>query len=461
MFPGDRGAGSLQMESQTSRRRQKRRGKRRLYAALGLLAAVSGLLYYFYTEIRPTVIFGLRDDYAHAIPFQKVPAGLDSLSAEACGQCHQAIYEEWKTSIHAHAYTDPFFQAYWKKDDHVWVCLNCHTPLENQQPTLIRNIPDNRVEKAVQVTNARYDEAYQREGVTCAACHVRDGVILGPFDDSAAPHPTKYDPAFRTTEVCYRCHNVVSGPFQFYNVGPCGTYAEYEGGFFMKERGLTCQHCHMPEILRPVVEGGPIRQGRRHLWRGGHDPEMIKRAVAIQVRADPPDPEPGETVTMTLTLINAGAGHKIPTGDPDRHFTVEFYVKDQSGRIIEQQTETMGRWILWQPVILEVHDNRLLPLASRDYQFSYQIPEARSDLVLEARVRYHILTDGQHAMLRETYGLRSDDPYRYMIYTRRFPLGKKLEMALDTDAPVDTRLGCAVPETGAHPEKHTNIRTSG
>ncbi len=79
-----------------------------------------------------------------------------------------------------------------------------------------------------------------------AACHVRDGKILGPFDDSAAPHPTEYDPAFRTTEMCYRCHNVVSGPFQFYNVGPCGTYAEYEGEFFMKEQGsrvsiVTCR----------------------------------------------------------------------------------------------------------------------------------------------------------------------------------------------------------------------------
>ncbi len=439
-----------------TRWRERRRGEKGLYVVLTLLLVVPALLYYFYTEIRPTVIFGLREDYAHAIPLQKVPAGLDSLRAEACGQCHQAIYEEWKTSIHAHAYEDPFFQAYWKKDDQIWVCLNCHTPLENQQPTLIQKIPDNRVEKAVQVANPRYDEAYQREGVTCAACHVRDGVILGPFDDSAAPHPTKYDPTFRTKEVCYRCHNVVSGPFQFYNVGPCGTYAEYEGEFFMKEQGFTCQHCHMPEISRPVAEGGPIRQGRQHLWRGGHDPEMIKRAVAIQAKADPPNPKQGETVTMTLTLINAGAGHKIPTGDPDRHFTVEFYVKDQSGQIIEQQTDTMGRWILWQPVILEVYDNRLLPLASRDYQFAYQIPDARSDLVLEARVRYHILTDGQHAMLRETYGLRSDDPYRYTIYTRQFPLGEKLELALDAETPVDTRLGCSAPENGVHPEKHTN-----
>ncbi|MDA0738295.1 MAG: multiheme c-type cytochrome [Nitrospirae bacterium] len=424
------------------RRRRGGRGQKRWALFLVFLVVAPVLVYLFYTELRPVVIFGLRDDYAHAIPFQKVPVGLDSLSAEECGRCHQDIYEEWKASIHAHAYDDPFFQAYWKKDDNIWVCLNCHTPLENQQPTLIQKIPNDRVEKAIQVENPGFDQAFQKEGVTCAACHVRDGVIYGPFDDSVAPHPTEFDPAFRTTSMCYRCHNVVSGPFQFYNVGPCGTYAEYEGEFFMKEKGFTCQHCHMPEISRPVAKDGPIRQGRQHLWRGGHDPEMVKRAVAIQVQADPPNPQPGDTVNMTLTLINAGAGHKIPTGDPDRHFTVEFFVKDSTGAVLEEHTETMGRWILWQPVILELYDNRLLPLASRDYQFSYEIPQGREDLVVEARVRYHILTDGQHAMLRENYGLRSDDPYQFQIYQREFPLSEKLSVAL-TDQPVDARLGCS------------------
>jgi len=291
------------------------RAATKLFAGIALIA---GLVYLYYTEIKPVVIFGLRSDYAHAIPFQKVPEGLTSLRAESCGECHREIYDEWKTSIHAHAYQDPFFQAYWKKDKQVWVCLNCHTPLENQQATLIKDIPRGRVEKSPQEPNPHYDPEYQKEGVTCAACHVREGMIIGPFDDSAAPHPTKFDPSFRTTEVCYRCHNVLSGPAQFYNVGPCGTYAEYEGKFFMKERGFICQSCHMPEITRPVATNSPIRQGRRHLWRGGHDPDMVKRAVAIQVAANPPEPKPGEQVEVTLTLINAGAGHKLPTGDPDR-----------------------------------------------------------------------------------------------------------------------------------------------
>lgn len=408
------------------------------------LCVLAGLVYLYYTEIKPVVIFGLRSDYAHAVPFQKIPEGLTSLKAESCGQCHREIYEEWKTSIHAQAFDDPFFQAYWKKDKNVWVCLNCHTPLENQQPTLVDSIPRGRVEKAAQVPNPHFDAAYQREGVTCAACHVRDGVILGPYDDSAAPHPTKFDLSFRTTEVCYRCHNVVSGPAQFYNVGPCGTYAEYEGKFYMKERGFICQSCHMPEIDRPVAEGGPIRRGRQHLWRGGHDPDMVKRAVAIQVAATPAIPRAGDELSVVLTLVNAGAGHKIPTGDPDRHFTVEFELVDRDGQRLAHQNDTMGRWIMWQPAIVELYDNRLLPLASRDYAFTTRLPKDVDGLRLIARVRYHIQTEGQHRMLIEEFGLTADDPYNFIVYERDVPLTSDLALSFN-DRP-DPRLGCPAPQ---------------
>ena len=412
-----------------------------LKIVLGTMGAAA-LVYLYYTEVKPVVIFGLRSDYANAIPYQKIPEGIDSLRAESCGTCHREIYDEWKTSIHSRAYEDPFFQAYWKRDRNIWICLNCHTPLENQQPTLIKEIPRGRVEKAIQVPNPHYDPEYQKEAITCAACHVREGVILGPFDDSVAPHPTKFDPSFRTTQVCYRCHNVVSGPAQLYRVGPCGTYAEYEGKFFMQERGMICQSCHMPEVERPVANGGPIRQGRRHLWRGGHDPEMIKRAVAVQVKTDPVTPKAGEQVRFTLTLINAGAGHKIPTGDPDRHFTVEFSVQDQQGKVLDRQTDTMGRWILWQPAIVELYDNRLLPLASRDYTFSYRLPTEQGKVTLKALVRYHILTDDQHEMLKKKYGLTAEEQYSFTIYERSFPLSNNLTAALHEVA-YDPRVACA------------------
>ena len=416
---------------------------KRILIGLGVLGS---LTYLYYSEVKPVVIFGLRSDYAHAIPYQKVPEGLTSLKAESCGTCHTDIYKEWKTSIHSHAYKDPFFHAYWTKDKHTWVCLNCHSPLENQQPTLVKDIPRDRVERAIHEPNPRYDTDYQEEGVTCAACHVRDGFILGPFEGATAPHPTKYDPLFRTPKLCYRCHSVVSGPAQFYNGGPCGTYPEFEDGHW-KERGFICQSCHMPEIERAIAAGGPIRQGRQHLWRGGHDPEMVKQAVDVRVVADPAEPKPGDKVRVTLTLINAGAGHKIPTGDPDRYLTVEFSVEDRNGKVLQQKLDTMGRWIMWQPAIIELHDNRLMPLASRDYTFEYQVPEENAGLKLLTKVRYHIQTERQHQMLIDKYGLTAKDPYNFIVYERAAPLTGNLAEAFDQTTH-DTRLACAIPDHG-------------
>ena len=99
----------------------KRSWRVRVWLFLILLVGIG--VYVFYTEVRPVVIFGLRDDYAHAIPYQQVPLGLQSLKAEECGQCHEEIYQEWKSSIHAKAFHDPFFQAYWKKDKNLWGVL--------------------------------------------------------------------------------------------------------------------------------------------------------------------------------------------------------------------------------------------------------------------------------------------------------------------------------------------------
>jgi hypothetical protein len=157
---------------------------------------------------------------------------------------------------------------------------------------------------------------------------------------------------------------------------------------------------------------------------------MVKRAVAVQVKADNQAPKAGDQVGFTLTLINAGAGHKIPTGDPDRFFTVEFAVEDVQGHVLDSQTSTMGRWIMWQPAIVELYDNRLMPLASREYRFAYRLPADARGLKVKTRVQYHILTDKQHEMLQTKYGLTGNDPYRFVVYEREFPLSNELASAL-------------------------------
>jgi len=117
-------------------------------------------------------------------------------------------------------------------------------------------------------------------------------------------------------------------------------------------------------------------------------------------------------------------------------------VLDGEANVLAQQSQTMGRWILWQPVIVEVYDNRLMPLASRDYKFAYRLPAQASGLTLKTRVRYHILTDAQHNALKKQYGLTAEDPYAFTIYERDFPLSEGLAVAVSR-AEHDPKLACA------------------
>ena len=120
-------------------------------------------------------------------------------------------------------------------------------------------------------------------------------------------------------------------------------------------------------------------------------------------------------------------------------------MEDRQGRVLDHQTSTMGRWIMWQPAIVELYDNRLLPLASREYQFAYQLPVQAEGLKVKTRVQYHILTDKQHEMLQTKYGLTGNDPYRFVVYEREFPLSGALAEVLSESNQLFSR--SAVSET--------------
>ena len=148
--------------------------KRRFWwvVLLTVLVGLAGLGFYI-SEASTRVIFGLRDDFRHAVSYQEVPAGILGIRAQDCGACHQEIYEEWKTSYHAQAYVDPFFQAYWKKDENIWICLNCHTPLENQQPWIVHGLEDENIKKPIKLflrENRPEGQFVDRDGKSVLNC---------------------------------------------------------------------------------------------------------------------------------------------------------------------------------------------------------------------------------------------------------------------------------------------------
>ena len=387
-------------------------------AAVAFLAA-----FLAWRMVRPLHIFVIGKRFERPIPTVSAPAALGDLSAAQCGSCHQANYREWATTMHAHAWTDPYFRADWRHEGREQICRNCHTPLDRQQPQLVLGFHGGDKWDPILKPNPRFDPALQREGVTCAACHLRDGKILGPWGPRQvhAPHPVaKFsDP----NELCIRCHVVPGGRWDtFYRFPPCGTAAEIaaaEGKWHGRSgeyvvhsvAELGCVQCHMPAVTRPLVPWGPQRAARAHLWRGGHDPATVRRALRISLRALA---APRGQRAYALTVTNVGALHDVPTGVPNRFLSVDWRLLDARGAVLRSRRAIIRRTVLWRPFIIDLWDTRLAYERPRTYRFAFasggRPPPAR--LVVE--VRYHLAPESYARRV----GYRPRTPLAYTVYRR-------------------------------------------
>ena len=383
-----------------------------------LLAAIAvGLTAFIgYRMVRPMNIFVVTEEFERPMD-ATVPAGLRSLSSRECGTCHLDAYQEWASSMHAHAWTDPYFQVDFEFDGSQQVCLNCHTPLRDQQENLVLGFRDREKFQPILAPNESFDETLRDEGVTCAVCHVRDGVIIGPFGDTSAPHPTRRDPGMRDgIGACRRCH-VVSGERwdTFYRVPPCGTVAEItEGG-----ESPDCTSCHMPAIERPVVAGGATRPSRRHLFRGGHDPDTVRRALAVDMEMR--DLGGGQRMA-TVGVRNTGAAHYLPTGTPDRHLTVEFTLNGKDGSVLDVQVDRLKRTTMWRPFIVDLWDTRLPRGEERTYTYALDVGADPTPVTLDIMVRYHLLDEAR----RKRIGYENQEPISYVVFHRSIPLAERV-----------------------------------
>ncbi len=417
---------------------------KRLLLAVGVLLVIGFLAWRF---LRPLNIFVVEDRFAWPVDTRDVPAVLGDLRAETCGACHPDFHREWQTTIHSQAWTDPYFQADWRFDGRQHICRLCHTPLDRQQPHRVLGYRDEAGWNPELADNPDFDPALQHEGVTCAACHYREGHIVGVLGTPDAPHPVRKltDP----NQVCVRCHVVEGDRWDtFYRFPPCGTVAEIAstacevpppeampvlmrllspadlealaqteaGGVgasgeaaVAETSALGCVDCHMPATRRPLVPGGPVRPARRHLWRGGHDPAMVGDALRAELRASPRD---GKRRAFTFTLVNAGAAHYLPTGTPDRHLTVRLRALDATGRVLAESSHTLKRTVMWRPFIVDLWDTRLPRWQPRTFTLtvSAQAPVAR----VEAVVRYHLLDERR----RRRIGYRNTTPIAWEVLRR-------------------------------------------
>ncbi|MGH7313502.1 MAG: multiheme c-type cytochrome [Candidatus Rokuibacteriota bacterium] len=252
----------------------------------------------------------LRRHWTTPIPAQgPPPAGFSSVEAslrpEACGSCHPAQYADWRTSWHAAAMGPGVLgqvrEMLASAPAQALSCLGCHAPLREQAPLA-------RTDEGLRI-NPVFDADLLGRGLTCAGCHVRahqrfgpprrDGTLESPGPRPHLPHGgATRTPAFLASEFCRSCHQFDSNGLALNGKLLENTYDEWKASRFSRE-GVQCQDCHMPD--------------RRHLWRGIHDPDMVRVGLTITAEADADRYRAGETATVTLRITSTRIGHAFPT----------------------------------------------------------------------------------------------------------------------------------------------------
>ena len=372
-----------------------------------LLLILTSLL--LWRLLRPLNIFVMEDKFAYGIPVT-IPEGLDSISAKSCGVCHEEIYKEWSQSIHAQAWSDPYYQQDMEFEGRPYICINCHIPLQPQREKLILGYRDSDKLDPILKKNPDFNPQLQDEGVTCAVCHLRDGVIIGSFQSNTAPHPIKVDREFLTgMSPCNICH-VVSGDRwdMFYSRPPCGTLSE----IFEVDRPIDCVGCHMPATTRPIALNGEPRTSGKHLFLGGHSQKKVKSALTVEHQWQEHD----NLGTFILSLTNTGTNHFLPTGTPDRHLTVEIKLLDRQNQIIKQEQHKLIRTILWRPVIIDLWDSRLPYGKPRLFKVDFNKNSNNRPVAIAVTVRYHLLEESR----RKRIGYKPETPIDYPIFQKKF-----------------------------------------
>ena len=265
-----------------------------------------------------------------------------TLAPEACAACHEEQYAEWRTSLHAAAFSPGLVgQLLSMGPAGAGGCMKCHAPLSEQAADFAAAL-------TAGTGHLPARQGLAAKGVVCAACHLRGHRRFGPpqRDTGAigqshpdAPHGGVYRAAwFESSEFCAACHQF---PQAFaVNGKPLeNTVAEWRASPFPTQ-GVACQTCHMPD--------------RRHLWRGIHDPDMVASGLTAEFAAAPDG--------ARFFLTNSGVGHAFPTYVTPR-VEMRAVLLDAAGR---EAPDSAERYVIQREVVyaggwVERRDTRLLP----------------------------------------------------------------------------------------------------
>jgi hypothetical protein len=294
----------------------------------------------------------------------------DAVRAEleqTCRGCHIETAAQWRDSQHAGSWTDgAIVRAY--ASEPLPFCQSCHAP----------EVP------ATQPVPAWAAEI----GIGCVTCHVEPGTELvwtaGPrleLDaESDAPHALARSPAFAGTAACAGCHEFAF-PDSRLRARPLPMQATVSEHARSALSDRSCSDCHMPTTA----------DGRRdHRFLGAHDPDMLRRSLAIDVTRAPD--------RVYVELQPAEVGHAVPTGDHLRQLEVSLAIIDADGRERVIERRWLGREFRQArranglSLREQVSDTRVGPTGQR---LEFELPVDARDRALRWRVVHQRVADAE------------------------------------------------------------------
>jgi hypothetical protein len=306
------------------------------------------------------------------LPVLTAPPPLPSLSAQGCNACHREVHDQWAESGHASAAAGALYRASVAALGDPPLCRDCHLPLLQQRPEAPRG--PGALPAGPAPENPAWSATLMTEGVTCAACHIREGTVLGPRDlpASAAPHPVRREPALQGVEACETCHQrALAGAESTPFLDTVGEWRRSAWG----QAGIPCQDCHMPRISGAVAANRYAAYSS-HRELGDREPSGVARALTLELSLRTASVRRGESLRATATLSNSGAGHSVPTGDPSHRVELRFSLLDPTGKPVEAikpQSSWLYREVDPRPPFRTVSDQRLEAGAARSFDFAETI----------------------------------------------------------------------------------------
>lgn len=135
----------------------------------------------------------------------------------------------------------------------------------------------------------------------------------------------------------------------------------------------------MPSTTRQIAKGYENKKSRYHFFPGSGIPKFDSadtrglNGLGIYPSEIRTEYSVSDSIVFKLTVINEHAGHKLPTGDPERFFNISFSLTNEIGDTVLTKKERIGEKWQWHPEVIKLADNNLLPGEERQFTFSYQI----------------------------------------------------------------------------------------